>query len=78
MQLGSRPRASGLAGSAQPLQEEDDGFDPAVEVGDVELLVGGVQVIVGEAEAHHHAGDLQVLLEVGRSEERRVGKECRL
>ena len=31
---------------SQLLEEAADGFDPAVEVGNVELLVGGVEVIV--------------------------------
>ena len=50
---------------SQLLEEAADGFDPVVEVRDVELLVGGVQVVVGKAEAHHHAGNLQHVLEVG-------------
>src|SRR5579871_1474263 len=48
----------------QFFEEAADGFDPAVEVRDVELLVGSVEIIVGEAEAHHHAGNLQHVLEV--------------
>jgi hypothetical protein len=50
---------------AQLLEEAADGFDPVVEVGDVELLVGGVQVVVRQAETHHHAGNLQHVLEAG-------------
>jgi len=34
-----------------------------VEVGEVELLVGGVEVVVGEAEAHEDGGDPEFLLE---------------
>src|SRR5271165_137884 len=50
---------------SQLLEEAADGFDAVVEVGDVELLVGGVEVVVGEAEAHHHAGNFQHVLKVG-------------
>jgi hypothetical protein len=38
---------------------------PFMEVWDMELLVGGVQVVVGQAEAHHDAGNLEDVLEVG-------------
>src|SRR5208337_3133270 len=50
---------------SQLLEEAADGFDAVVEVGDVELLVGGVEVVVGKAEAHHHAGNFQDVLKVG-------------
>jgi len=46
-------------------KKQTDRFNPPVEVRDVELLVRGVQVIVGQAEAHHHAGNLQHVLEIG-------------
>src|SRR5260370_17868238 len=35
-----------------------------MEVGDVELLVGSVQVVVRQAESHHHAGNLEHVLKV--------------
>src|SRR5579863_1888212 len=50
--------------SAQLFEEATDGFDPAVEVRDVKLLVGSVKIVVGEAEAHHDTGNLQHVLEV--------------
>ena len=50
---------------AELLEEAADRFDPAVEVRNMELLVGRVQVVVGQAEAHHDAGNLQHVLEVG-------------
>src|SRR5690242_6104836 len=37
------------------LQVARHGFDPAVEVWQVELLVRRVEVIVWQAESHHHA-----------------------
>src|ERR1700687_658346 len=55
------------------LEEAADGFDPAVEVRDMELLVGGMQVVVGEAEAHHHTGYLQNVLESGDDGDRAGG-----
>src|SRR5579871_6591972 len=48
----------------QELEEADDRFNTAVEIGNMKLLVGGVQVIVGQAKAHHHAGNVQVLVEI--------------
>src|SRR5580658_9808908 len=35
-----------------------------MKVGDVEFFVGSVEVIVGQAEAHHYAGNFQDVLEV--------------
>ena len=49
----------------QAVEEVDDRLDPAIEVRDVELLVGGVQIVVGQAQAHHHRGNLQHVFEVG-------------
>ena len=49
----------------QFLEEQTDGLDAAMEVGDVELLVGSVQVVVRKAESHHHAGNLKHVLKVG-------------
>ena len=45
-------------------QETHDRFDPQFEVLQVELLVGGVNVVVGQAEAHHHAGHAEMAVEV--------------
>jgi hypothetical protein len=45
--------------SPQLLEEQADGLNPAIEVRNMELLIRRAQVAVGEAEAHHHAGDLQ-------------------
>ncbi len=38
----------------QTMEEVDDRLDPAVEVRYVELLVGRVQIVVRQAQAHHH------------------------
>ncbi len=43
---------------AQLLKEQANRLDPAIKVWDVEFLIGSVQVVVGQTEAHHHAGDL--------------------
>ena len=48
--------------SPQLLEEQADGLNPAIEVRNMELLIRRVQVAVGQAEAHHHAGDLQPIL----------------
>src|SRR6266849_3625568 len=50
---------------SQLLEEQTDRLNPAMEVRDVKLLVRGVQIIVRQAEAHHDAGNLQHVLEVG-------------
>src|SRR5271157_802394 len=48
----------------QYLEEPDDRLNPTIEVRDVELFVGSVQVVVGQAHAHHDAGNLQVFVEL--------------
>src|SRR5580698_6632006 len=42
------------------LHEADQRDDSQLEVSQVELFVGGVQVVVGQAEAHHHTGQAQM------------------
>ena len=60
---------------AQLFKEQTDGFDSAVKVRDVELFVGGVEVVVGQAEAHHDAGNFQHILEVGDDGNRSAGAD---
>ena len=49
---------------ARLLQEPDQGADAEFEVLQVELLIGSMDVVVGEAEAHHDAGQAEVTIEV--------------
>src|ERR1035441_8672172 len=71
--------ACGWLGRGEVGEEADDGLDAAIEVVEVEFLVGGVEVVVGQAEAHEDGGRAERADEVAddRSEERRVGKEGR-
>ena len=46
------------------LKEPANGFNPVMEVWNVKLFVGSVQIVIGQAEAHHDAGDLQTILKV--------------
>src|ERR1700690_2849122 len=50
---------------AQLLEEQTNRLDPAMEVRNVKLLIRSVQVVVRQAEAHHHTGDLQHILKIG-------------
>src|SRR5436853_7826630 len=61
--------------SAHLFEEQTDGLDAAVEIGDVELLVGSVQIVIWQAEAHHHAGNLQHVLKVGYDGNRATGAD---
>src|SRR6266852_3709815 len=62
----SRSRAITRSSSrSQLLKEPNDRLNPAIEVWYVKLLVGRVQVVVGQAEAHHHAGEFEHFLKVG-------------
>src|SRR5499427_7517655 len=54
-----------LASLPQLLEESADSFDPTVEIRNVELLVGSVQIVVWEAEAHHDRWNFEDILEVG-------------
>src|SRR5579863_7517807 len=44
-----------------------------MEVRNVELLVGGVQIVVRQTEAHHHAGNLKHILKIGHDWNRAAG-----
>src|SRR5260370_39611508 len=55
------------------LEEANDRLNPAIEIWDVEFFVGSVEVVVGKAEAHHHAGQLEDVLEVGDDRDRSSG-----
>src|ERR1039458_10213041 len=48
--------ACGWLGRGEVGEEADDGLDAAIEVVEVEFLVGGVEVVVGQAEAHEDGG----------------------
>src|SRR5207253_2350650 len=50
----------------EALDEPDDGVDPAVEIRQVELLVGRVQVVVRQAEAHEHRRRVEHVQELRR------------
>src|SRR5207249_1900061 len=54
---------TGAKSSPQNFQVARYSFDPSVEVRQVELLVGSVQIVVRKSEAHHDAGDAQVFVE---------------
>src|SRR6185369_4855356 len=60
----SASRSNSGALRPEPLEEEDNGFDAPIKIGDVEFFVRRVQVVVWQAESHHYARDLQVLLEI--------------
>ena len=47
----------------EELEKGFHGVDAAVEIGQVELFVGGVEVVVWQAETHEHAGDAEFALE---------------
>src|ERR1035441_881408 len=57
-----RPETLNLRASL--FQEADHRFDAQLEVFQVELLVGGVDVVVGQAEAHHDAGNAQMAVKI--------------
>src|SRR5439155_18191912 len=48
---------------AQQLEIPPHGLDAAVEIRQVELLVGSVEVVVRQAKAHHDYGNVQVIVE---------------
>ena len=50
-------------------------FDPAVEIRQVEFLVGCVEVVVGKPEPHHDAGDAEVSVEHAHYRNRPAGAD---
>src|SRR5947209_2183442 len=50
---------------SQLLKKPNNRFNPAIKIRNMEFLVRRVQIVVGQSEAHHHAGNMQVLLDVG-------------
>ena len=56
--------------TAQYFQIPRHRFDAPVEIGQMELLVGRVQIVVGKSEAHHHARNAQVLVEYAHNRNR--------
>ncbi len=66
----------GEAGStASLLQKADQRLDSELEVFEIELFVGGVDVVVGQAEAHHHAGQAEVAVKVADDRNRPAGAD---
>src|SRR5271165_1150619 len=59
----------------QLFKEENEGLDAAIEVGEVELFVGSVEVVVRKAKAHHDGRNLQVPLEVTNNGDRSTGAD---
>src|SRR5205823_2052004 len=51
--------------SSHKLKEPNNRFDAPIKIGDVELLIGRMQVVVRQTEVHHDAGNLQVPLKDG-------------
>jgi hypothetical protein len=49
---------------AQLLKKQADRLNSPIEVRDMKLLIGRVKVIVRQAEAHHHAGNFENVLEI--------------
>jgi hypothetical protein len=65
-----------IAGStARLLQEANQRLDAQLEVLQMELLVRGVDVVVGQTEAHHHTGRAQVTIEVADDGDRPAGAD---
>src|SRR3954468_11828821 len=56
-------------------KERDYRLNPTIEVGDVELFVGRVQVVIGQAEAHHYAWDFEYVLKVCHDRNRPAGAD---
>src|ERR1035437_1633364 len=56
-------------------QEADDGFDAQLEVLEVEFFVGGVDAVVGQAEAHHDAGHAQIAIKIANDGDGAAGAD---
>src|SRR5690606_11669408 len=61
--IGNYSRLEDSPPAAGEFDKANHGVDTAPEIRQVKLLVGRVQVVVGQSETHQHAGDTQVLVE---------------
>src|SRR5262245_24763154 len=69
------PRLLALTRRAETLEISRYCGDAAKEVGQVEFLVGRVQVVVRQTEAHHHARNIQVAVEYSDNRNRASGPD---
>src|ERR1700733_1895699 len=64
--VSSEPTA-GLVGAPQLFEEQNDGLDTPVKIGNVKFFIRGMQVVVRQAEAHHHGRDFEMTLEISHN-----------
>src|ERR1700733_15597448 len=74
--IGAKRRSTNLpilrtsSSCAQQFKHANHRLNPAIKIRDVELLVGRVQVIVRQTEAHNHRGNIQMPLDVSTDGDR--------
>src|ERR1700678_2757710 len=54
----------------QLFKKQNDRLNPPIKIGDVELLIRRMQVVVRQPKAHHHRGNLQVPFEISHDRNR--------
>src|SRR6266550_5714677 len=69
----NRTDSRSLTLSTQLLKEQTDRFNPPIEVWDMKLLIRGVQIVIGQAKAHHHARNFQYILKIRNDGNRPTG-----
>src|SRR5438034_4084854 len=63
----------GLVLATQLLKKQTDRFNPPIEIGNMKLLIRRVQIVIWQAEAHHHARNLQHILKIRNDRNRATG-----
>src|ERR1700722_10686559 len=61
---GKRNIALACSDRAKLFEKQANRFNPTMKIWDMKLLVGCVEIVVRQAETHHHAGDFQGLLKI--------------
>src|SRR5262245_21069839 len=69
-----------VIGAVMPLRPEmrsigGHGFDSPEKIRQVQLLIGGVQVVVGQSESHHHARNTEIPVENSDDRDRASGTD---
>src|ERR1700678_2506968 len=68
-------RSQGRGSTASFLEEADKGFDTESEVFQIEFLIGGVEIVIRQAEAHHDAGKAEMASEIAHDGDGAAGAD---
>src|SRR5438045_8239834 len=56
--------------STQLLKERTNRLNPPMKIWNMKLLIGRMQIVVGQSETHHHRWNLEHILKIGHDRNR--------